>query len=75
MLWKLALGIYSATTMPANLDTLFSKVSPPCAQRNELRQAREEAHRFWMNNQPAVLNYERLEASIPQEGAKRKEGK
>ena len=29
-------------------------------ESEDLRQAREQMHRFWMNNQPAVLTYERL---------------
>src|SRR4051794_1998584 len=30
----------------------------------QLRQAREEWHQFWMNNQPSVLSYERLNGAI-----------
>jgi hypothetical protein len=30
----------------------------------DLRQARELMHRFWMNNQPAVLTYDRLKGAI-----------
>jgi hypothetical protein len=30
----------------------------------ELQQARAEMHRFWMNNQPSVLSYERLKGAI-----------
>ena len=30
----------------------------------DLRRAREEIHRFWMNNQPSVLTYERLPGAI-----------
>ena len=33
-------------------------------QSEDLRQAREEWHRFWMNNQPSVLTYERLNGAI-----------
>ena len=29
------------------------------SETEALRQAREEWHRFWMNNQPSVLSYER----------------
>jgi len=30
----------------------------------ELRQSRAEWHRFWMNNQPSVLSYDRLNGAI-----------
>ena len=33
-------------------------------ESEDLRQAREEGHRFWMNNQPSVLTYERLNGAI-----------
>jgi hypothetical protein len=33
-------------------------------QSEDLRQAREQWHRFWMNNQPSVLTYERLKGAI-----------
>jgi hypothetical protein len=33
-------------------------------ESEDLRQAREECHRFWMNNQPSVLTYERLNGAI-----------
>jgi hypothetical protein len=33
-------------------------------ESEDLRQAREEMHRFWMNNQPSVLTYERLNGAI-----------
>ena len=33
-------------------------------ESEDLRQAREEFHRFWMNNQPSVLTYERLNGAI-----------
>jgi len=33
-------------------------------ESEDLRQAREEVHRFWMNNQPSVLTYERLNGAI-----------
>ena len=33
-------------------------------ESEDLRQAREEFRRFWMNNQPSVLTYERLDGSI-----------
>jgi hypothetical protein len=29
-------------------------------ESEDLRQAREELHKFWMNNQPSVLTYERV---------------
>jgi hypothetical protein len=29
-----------------------------------VRQAREEFHRFWMNNQPSTMTYERLHGAI-----------
>jgi len=33
-------------------------------ESEDLRQAREEMHRFWMGNQPSVLSYERLNGAI-----------
>ena len=33
-------------------------------ESEDLRQARAEWHKFWMNNQPAVLTYERLAGGI-----------
>jgi hypothetical protein len=33
-------------------------------ESEDLRQAREEMRRFWMNNQPAVLTYEKLHGAI-----------
>ena len=33
-------------------------------ESEDLRQAREEFHRFWMNNQPSTLTYERLHGAI-----------
>ena len=38
---------------PANMTQLLN-------ESEDLRQAREEFHRFWMNNQPSTLTYERL---------------
>jgi hypothetical protein len=34
------------------------------AKKLALRQARAEWHRFWMNNQPSVLSYDRLNGAI-----------
>jgi hypothetical protein len=33
-------------------------------ESEELRQARDEFHRFWMNNQPGVLTYKRLAGAV-----------
>lgn len=33
-------------------------------ESEDLRQAREEIHRFWMNNQSSVLTYERTSGAI-----------
>jgi len=33
-------------------------------ESEDLRQARQEMYRFWMNNQPSVLTYERLNGAI-----------
>jgi hypothetical protein len=33
-------------------------------ESENLRQANQEIHRFWMNNQPSCLSYERLSGSI-----------
>ena len=33
-------------------------------ESEDLRQMREEFHRFWMNNQPSTLSYERLSGAI-----------
>ena len=37
---------------------------PAPEQVRGLRKAREEMHRFWMNNQPSVLTYKRLSGAI-----------
>ena len=33
-------------------------------ESEDLRQAREEKHRFWINNQPSTLTYDRLSGAI-----------
>ncbi len=33
-------------------------------ESEDLRQAREEIHRFWMNNQPSTLSYDRVSGAI-----------
>ena len=33
-------------------------------ESEDLLQAREEFHRFWMNNQPSVLTFDRLNGAI-----------
>jgi hypothetical protein len=33
-------------------------------ESEDLRQVREERHRFWMNNQPSLLTYDRLSGAI-----------
>ena len=33
-------------------------------ESEDLRQMREEIHRFWMNNQPSTMSYERLNGAI-----------
>ena len=48
-----------AATMPFWLASLIA-----INEREDLRQAREEIHRFWMCNQPSVLHYERLNGAI-----------
>jgi len=50
---------------------VFGDLSDPNERMNQLLresedlvQAREHWHRFWMNNQPSVLSYERLNGAI-----------
>lgn len=33
-------------------------------ESEDLRQANDERHRFWMNNQPSTLSYDRLNGAI-----------
>ncbi len=33
-------------------------------ESEDLRQAQEEMHRFWMNQQPSALSYDRLNGAI-----------
>jgi hypothetical protein len=33
-------------------------------ESEDMRQANEERHRFWMNNQPSCLSYDRLSGAI-----------
>ncbi len=44
---------------PANLPA-NEEMQRRLDQSEDLRRAREEMHRFWMNNQPNVLTYEKL---------------
>lgn len=37
-------------------ETAESRMRQLMNESEDLRQAREEIHRFWMNNQPAVIN-------------------
>jgi len=41
-----------------------ARMSQLLNESEDLRNAREEWHRFWMNNQPSVLTYERLNGAI-----------
>jgi hypothetical protein len=45
-------------------DSPNSRMMRLLTESEDLRQAREEMHRFWMNNQPSVLTYERLNGAI-----------
>jgi hypothetical protein len=70
---KMLLGVVALVTVLPNTGCLFLNRydSDPNVRMNQLlnesedlRQAREEFHRFWMNNQPSVLTYERLNGAI-----------
>ncbi len=41
-----------------------AQTTPLLNESEDLRKAREEGRRFWMNNQPSVLTYERLNGAI-----------
>lgn len=49
--------------MPREVDVQM-RMAQLLNESEDLRQAREEWHRFWMNNQPSVLTYDRLNGVI-----------
>lgn len=51
-----------AESMPAM--TPNARMTQLLNESEDMRAAREEWHRFWMNNQPSVLTYERLNGAI-----------
>jgi len=70
---KLLLGLVALVTVLPNTGCLLLnqydsepgvRTQQLLNQSEDLRQAREEWHRFWMNNQPSVLTYERLHGAI-----------
>jgi len=70
---KLILGVVAMLGILPNTGCLFlnrydsdpnTRMAELLNESEDLRQAREEWHRFWMNNQPSVLTYERLNGAI-----------
>ncbi|MSR54817.1 MAG: hypothetical protein EXS09_16240 [Gemmataceae bacterium] len=70
---KLILGVVAMIGVLPNTGCLFlnrydsdpnTRTAELLNESEDLRQAREEWHRFWMNNQPSVLTYERLNGAI-----------
>lgn len=70
---KLILGVVAMLGVLPNTGCLFlnrydsdpnTRMSELLNESEDLRQARDEWHRFWMNNQPSVLTYERLNGAI-----------
>lgn len=70
---KLLLGVVALAGVLPNTGCLFFnrydsdpnyRTGQLLNESEDLRQAREEMHRFWMNNQPSVLSYERLNGAI-----------
>ena len=49
--------------MPREVDA-NQRLIQLLTESEDLRQAREEFHRYWMNNQPSTLTYERLDGPI-----------
>jgi hypothetical protein len=70
---KIILGVVALAAVLPNTGCLFMnrydsdpnyRTQQLLNESEDLRQAREEMHRFWMNNQPSVLSYERLNGAI-----------
>jgi len=70
---KLILGMVAMFCVLPNTGCLFlnrydsdpnTRMAELLNESEDLRQARDEWHRFWMNNQPSVLTYERLNGAI-----------
>jgi hypothetical protein len=70
---KLILGVAALIAVLPNTGCLLlnqydsepnTRMNQLLNQSEDLRQARQEWHRFWMNNQPSVLTYERLNGAI-----------
>jgi hypothetical protein len=70
---KILLGMVALIGLVPNTGCLFFNRydSDPNVRMNQLlnesedlRQAREEGHRFWMNNQSSTMTYERLNGHI-----------
>ncbi len=57
-------GLVGCIDRTIRIFELRSGLSQLLKESPELRKAREEFHRFWMNNQPSVLTYERLNGAI-----------
>lgn len=73
MLRKLILGAAAMVAVMPNTGCLFLnrydsdpnyRMTQLLNESEDLRQARDEWHRFWMNNQPSTLTYERLNGAI-----------
>lgn len=50
--------------MPREVEVPY-RIDPLLTESEDLRQSREEFHRFWMNNQPSTQTYERLGVRAP----------
>jgi hypothetical protein len=70
---KLILGVAALVTVLPNTGCLLLnrydsdpnvRMGQLLNESEDLRQAREEFHRFWMNNQPSTMTYERLHGAI-----------
>jgi hypothetical protein len=70
---KILLGVIALCCVLPNTGCLFlnrydsdpnTRMNQLLNESEDLRQARLEMQRFWMNNQPSVLTYERLNGAI-----------
>jgi hypothetical protein len=69
-LTRLALGVLAPSMIVADRernwfgDAAMARMMSLLNEAEDLRQARLEMRRFWMNNQPSVATYERLNGAI-----------
>lgn len=70
---KILLGLVALIGLMPNTGCLFLnrydsepnvRMTQLLNESEDLRQAREEWHRFWMNNQASTMTYERLNGHI-----------